>query len=203
MVNKDVIQVEIFGISLSSSLASGGYAVILKEVEGERRLPIIIGQYEAQAIALQLEGINPPRPLTHDLLKNVIEILGFSIDSVVINELRDSTFYAKIRLDNDTIDDIDARPSDAIALALKFDAPIFCSSYILDEIGFNPEPEKVTSDFSQPEVDKFVKSEDPAVSRAKKLDQLKRDLDDAVEKEEYEKAATLRDEIKNIEISNN
>ena len=195
MVNKDVIQVEIFGISLSSSLASGGYAVILKEVEGDRRLPIIIGQYEAQAIALQLEGINPPRPLTHDLLKNVIEILGFSIDSVVINELRDSTFYA--------IDDIDARPSDAIALALKFDAPIFCSSYILDEIGFNPEPEKVTSDFSQPEVDKFVKSEDPAVSRAKKLDQLKRDLDDAVEKEEYEKAATLRDEIKNIEISNN
>ena len=203
---KDNIQVEIFGLSLSSSLSGGGYAIILKEVDGDRRLPIIIGQFEAQAIALQLEGIIPPRPLTHDLLKNVIELLGYNVDYIVINELRDSTFYAKIKLDSDEIDDIDARPSDAIALALKSSSPIYVASYILEEIGFIPEKEeegeKKTQSEQQQIEEKEPVGEDSKQKREKKLSRLKKDLDDAVSKEDYEKAANLRDEIKKLENYN-
>jgi len=203
---QDKMQVEIFGLSLSSSLSGGGYAIILKEIDGERRLPIIIGQFEAQAIALQLEGIVPPRPLTHDLLKNVIETLGYNIEYVFINELKDSTFFAKIKLDSDTIDDIDARPSDAIALALKSSAPIYVASYILDEIGFIPEKDEAnqsinTEDELSSEEKEQIK-EDTKDSRDKKLIQLKKDLDDAISKEEYEKAASLRDEINKLENYN-
>jgi len=203
---KDNIQVEIFGLSLSSSLSGGGYAIILKEIDGDRRLPIIIGQFEAQAIALQLEGIVPPRPLTHDLLKNVIELLGYNIDYIVINELKDSTFFAKIKLDSDEIDDIDARPSDAIALALKSSAPIYVASYILEEIGFIPEKEESAEQKIQSEVQQFEEkepvSEDTKQSREKKLLRLKKDLDEAVSKEDYETAASLRDEIKKLENYN-
>ena len=141
MDNNDVIQVDIFGLSLSSTMQGGGYAIILKEIGGERRLPIIIGQSEAQAIAFELEGIKPPRPLTHDLLKNIIETFGYSVSSITINELKDSTFYAKIKFDVSTIEEIDARPSDAIAIALKFSAPIYVASYIMDEVGFLPDGE--------------------------------------------------------------
>ncbi|MBN1632581.1 MAG: bifunctional nuclease family protein [Ignavibacteria bacterium] len=203
---KDNIQVEIFGLSLSSSLSGGGYAIILKEIDGDRRLPIIIGQFEAQAIALQLEGIVPPRPLTHDLLKNVIEIFGYSVDYIVINELRDSTFFAKIKLDSDSVDEIDARPSDAIALALKSSSPIYVASYILDEIGFIPEKEEASEQNSQPDKqqseEKEPVGEDPKQKREKKLLRLKKDLDDAVSKEDYETAASLRDEIKKLENYN-
>ncbi|MCX7832734.1 MAG: bifunctional nuclease family protein [Ignavibacteria bacterium] len=200
--DNDIIQVEIYGISLSSSLTGGGYAIILKEVEGERRVPIIIGQFEAQAIALQLENITPPRPLTHDLLKNVIEAFGFSIEYIVINELKDSTFYARIKFDSETIEDIDARPSDAIALALKFNAPIYISASILDEIGFTPEQQGIADG----NIDEEKKAKDTKADlkeqRQKKLEKLKKDLEDAVAKEEYEKAAALRDEIKKLENYN-
>ncbi len=201
--DKNITQVEIFGLTLSSSLSGGGYAVILKEIDGERRLPIVIGQFEAQVIAIHLEGVNPPRPLTHDLLKNFIELFGFSIDFVTITELRDSTFYAKIKIDNDTYEEIDARPSDAIALALKFNAPIFVANAILDEIGFIPEAadEKKKEEKDLSFEDEFDEEQDTK-SVQKKLEQLKKDLDDAVTNEDYEKAATLRDEIKKIEISN-
>lgn len=204
---KDNIQVEIFGLSLSSSLSGGGYAIILKEIDGDRRLPIIIGQFEAQAIALQLEGIIPPRPLTHDLLKNVIELFGYNVDYILINELRDSTFFAKIKLDSDSIEDIDARPSDAIALALKSSAPIYVASYILDEIGFIPDKEEAekqngTDDEQRPSEEKEPVSEDSKHNREKKLLRLKKDLDDAVSKEDYETAASLRDEIKKLENYN-
>jgi hypothetical protein len=202
---KDYIQVEIFGLSLSSSLSGGGYAIILKEVSGDRRLPIIIGQFEAQAIALQLEGIVPPRPLTHDLLKNVIETLGYTVEYIIINELRDSTFFAKIRLDSDSIDEIDSRPSDAIALALKSSVPIYVASYIMEEIGFVPEKEEL-EDTKEPleDVRKEEKEtvEDSKQNREKKLSRLKKDLDEAVSKEDYEKAASLRDEIKKLENYN-
>lgn len=202
---KDYIQVEIFGLSLSSSLSGGGYAIILKEVNGDRRLPIIIGQFEAQAIALQLEGIVPPRPLTHDLIKNVIESLGYTVDYIIINELRDSTFFAKIRLDSDSIDEIDSRPSDAIALALKSSAPIYVATYILDEIGFVPEKEELEE--SKEPLEELRKEdketvEDSKQNREKKLSRLKKDLDEAVSNEDYEKAASLRDEIKKLENYN-
>ena len=202
---KDYIQVEIFGLSLSSSLSGGGYAIILKEINGDRRLPIIIGQFEAQAIALQLEGIVPPRPLTHDLLKNVIETLGYTVDYIIINELRDSTFFAKIRLDSESIEGIDSRPSDAIALALKSSVPIYVATYILDEIGFIPEKEESDESKEQFEdirKDKEEQAEDTAQVREKKLSRLKKDLDEAVTNEDYEKAASIRDEIKKLENYN-
>jgi bifunctional DNase/RNase len=203
--SRDIIQVDIFGLSLSSTVSGGGYAIILKEVNGERRLPIIIGQFEAQAIALELEGIKPPRPLTHDLLKTIIENLGYSIDNITIDELKDSTFYAKIKFNSSSIDEIDARPSDAIALALKFSAPIYVSTYIMDEIGFVPEFENKGDDetkSSDPEQIVSKSKDTKDISKEQKLQQLKSDLESAVVNEDYEKAALLRDEIKKLEISN-
>lgn len=208
--NKDLVQVDIFGLSMSSTLSNSGYAIILKEVSGDRRLPIIIGHFEAQAIALELEGVKPPRPLTHDLLKNIIETLGIAIEYVTICELRDSTFFARIKFDSSIIDEIDARPSDAIALALKFSAPIFVTSEIMEEIGFIPDPEgkspiaeaKRADDINLDE-EVIIDNDDKSISdKEKKLRQLKSDLDEAVSKEDYEKAALLRDEIKKLEISN-
>ena len=99
----DFIKVELAGIPVSSAISGGGYALLLKEVEGKRRIPIIIGHFEAQAIAFELEGLKPPRPLTHELVKNLLEALSYSIESVIINELRDSTFFAKIVLDSEEI----------------------------------------------------------------------------------------------------
>ncbi len=208
--NKDIIQVDIFGLSISSTVTGGGYAIILKEISGERRLPIIIGHFEAQAIALELEGVKPPRPLTHDLLRNIIDNLGFSVDYVTINELKDSTFFAKIKFDSvSTIDEIDARPSDAIALALKFSAPIFVSSEIMDEIGFIPTADSkiINRDFTRDKKfdyrneDGYSDTVSDSSDKDKKLRKLKLDLDNAVTNEDYEKAALIRDEIKKIDIS--
>ena len=104
----------------------GAYAILLKEVEGSRRLPIIIGAFEAQAIALEMEGIKPPRPLTHDLLKTIVDNLGANVVEILVNELKDNTFYAKIILEvSGLTNEIDARPSDAIALAVRTFAPIY------------------------------------------------------------------------------
>ncbi|MEI7485476.1 MAG: bifunctional nuclease domain-containing protein [Ignavibacteriota bacterium] len=213
MDNKELIKVEIAGIPVSSSVSGGGFALLLKEVEGERRLPIIIGHFEAQAIAFEIEGLKPPRPLTHELLKTILESLNYGIDSVVINELRDSTFFAKIKLDSDEIDDIDARPSDAIAMALKFKAPIFVSKDVMDEIGFIPKlnDEDDITDFDGMDFDEVdekdtenAEVEDILDNLGKdaQLKKLHNDLEEAVNNEEFEKAAELRDKIKNLEISN-
>ncbi|MBK6538464.1 MAG: bifunctional nuclease family protein [Ignavibacteria bacterium] len=211
----DAIQVDIFGLSLTPSISGGGYAIILKEIAGSRRLPIIIGQYEAQSIALELEGIKPPRPLTHDLLKEVIEVFGYSINYITISELKDSTFYAKIKFDSAGIEEMDARPSDAIAIALKFSAPIYVNSEIMDEVGFVPdydeqvlpkeegETEESPGEFNREQVSS--KSADTAKNlsnKDKKIIQLKSELDEAISKEDYEKAAQIRDELKKMEISN-
>lgn len=212
--SQDNIQVDIFGLSLTPSISGGGYAIILKEVSGNRRLPIIIGQYEAQSIALELEGIKPPRPLTHDLLKEVIETFGYSVNYIVINELRDSTFYAKIKFDSSSIEELDARPSDAIAIALKFSSPIYVNSEIMDEVGFVPDYDeqvlpKQEGEFEEsegelnPEPIKSKPVETKNLSnKEKKLLQLRNDLEEAITKEDYEKAAQLRDEIRKLEISN-
>ncbi|HPS65211.1 MAG TPA: DUF151 domain-containing protein [Ignavibacteria bacterium] len=204
MDEKELIQVEIYGLSLSSSISGGGYAIILKEVEGERRLPIIIGQFEAQAIAIQLEGIVSPRPLTHDLIKNLVEHFGYSIEYVLINEIKDSTFYARIKFDSDEIEDMDSRPSDAIAIALKFQAPIFVSRGIMDEVGFIPEAEQETSSSQEPQKNEPEPEAEKSTTETKRdrLEELKKDLEDAIAKEEYEKAALIRDEIKKLDISN-
>lgn len=202
-MDNEKIQVDILGLSPTPSAGGGGYALILKEIAGERRLPIIIGSFEAQHIALELEGIKPPRPLTHDLLKNIIEQLGFSLSYVYINELRDGTFFAKIKMDVGSIDEIDARPSDAIALALKFSVPIYVSEEVMDEVGFVPENEeegegKIMKEADMPNMPRSVEESDPYL---KKMGKLQEDLKTAIDSEDYEKAATLRDEIKKLELS--
>lgn len=182
------IQVDILG--LSTSQASGGaYALILKEVKGNRRLPIIIGAFEAQSIALEMEGIKPPRPLTHDLMKNILETLDADLSEITISELHDGTFYAKLSFDSQ---EIDARPSDAIALAVRFGAPIFVAEKVMEEAGFIPESEDVeTSESSL-----SSKEKEPKFT---KLEVLRQQLKEAIEREDYERAAHFRDEIRKFE----
>ena len=135
------IQVDIVGLSATPTGPSS-YALILKEVGGDRRLPIIIGSFEAQAIALEMEGIKPPRPLTHDLIKNILDGLGVNILEVVVTDLRDGTFYAKIYLElNGMTYEIDSRPSDAIAIALRCGVPIYVNDEVMEEASFAPEEE--------------------------------------------------------------
>lgn len=203
-MDNDKIQVDILGLSPTPAPGGGGYALILKEIGGDRRLPIIIGSFEAQHIALELEGIKPPRPLTHDLIKNIIELLGFSISHVYINELRDGTFFAKIKLDVGSIDEIDSRPSDAIALALKFAVPIYVNEDVMNEVAFIPDKEgdeEGTEEelFKQPET--TLQSDEPVDPFTRKLGKLQTDLKTAIDSEDYEKAASIRDEIKKLELS--
>lgn len=188
------IQVDILG--LSTSPASGGaYALILKEMSGNRRLPIIIGAFEAQSIALEMEGIKPPRPLTHDLMKTIIDRMGVSLSEVTVYELRDGTFYAKISLDSQ---EIDSRPSDAIALAVRYSVPIYVSEKVMEEASFVPEAEGEEGDkLSLPPQEKK-----PAGLKLSKLESLNAQLREAIDKEDYEKAARLRDEIRKLSPGN-
>ncbi len=191
------IQVDILGLSTSQT-SGGAYALILKEVSGPRRLPIIIGAFEAQSIALEMEGIKPPRPLTHDLLKSVIDALGAGLSDVLISELREGTFYAKLTIDSQ---EVDSRPSDAIALAVRYGVPIFVSDDVMREASFvpqNEEEEKTTTTPTAAAAEEKSKSK----PKASKLDQLQDQLDEAIKKEEYEKAAQLRDEIKKLQARN-
>jgi uncharacterized protein len=195
MSAEDRVQVDILG--LSSSQASGGaYALILKETNGSRRLPIIIGAFEAQSIALEMEGIKPPRPLTHDLMKNLIDLLGGELIDVLISDLRDGTFFARINLDTQ---EIDSRPSDAIAIAVRYGAPIYVAEKVMAEASFvseGGEDEKTVPPNTTPEKEE---SQNPQLS---KLEQLEKRLDDAIAKEDYEKAAQLRDELKKLQGRN-
>jgi bifunctional DNase/RNase len=203
-MDNDKVQVDILGLSPTPAPGGGGYALILKEIGGDRRLPIIIGSFEAQHIALELEGIKPPRPLTHDLIRNIIEQLGFSISYVYINELRDGTFFAKIKMDVGSVDEIDSRPSDAIALALKFAVPIYVSEEVMSEVAFIPdkdsEEEGTEGDiFKQAEASEIPEEATDPFTR--KMNKLQLDLKNAIESEDYEKAASIRDEIKKLELS--
>ncbi|HLF19843.1 MAG TPA: bifunctional nuclease domain-containing protein [Bacteroidota bacterium] len=193
----DKIQVDILGLSTSPS-SGGAYALILKEVNGARRLPIIIGAFEAQSIALEMEGIKPPRPLTHDLMKAIIDTLGGGLNDVFINELRDGTFYAKLSVDSQ---EIDSRPSDAIALAVRFGVPIFVADKVMEEAGFVPESEDAEKIIPPVAGSKEGEKEKPK-QKLSKLEQLQHQLAEAVVKEEYEKAAKLRDEIQKLQARN-
>lgn len=183
------IQVDILGLSTSPS-SGGAYALILKEVNGLRRLPIIIGAFEAQSIALEMEGIKPPRPLTHDLVKSIIDSLGADLTDVFINELRDGTFYARINLDSQ---EIDSRPSDAIAIAVRYGVPIFVSDKVMEEASFIPENEDTDKTTPGTEGEK-----EKSPVKMTKLEQLQHQLNEAIAKEDYEKAARLRDEIRKL-----
>ncbi|MFZ4619919.1 MAG: bifunctional nuclease domain-containing protein [Bacteroidota bacterium] len=187
------VQVDILGLSTSPSSA-GAYALILKETNGKRKLPIIIGAFEAQSIALELEGMKPPRPLTHDLMRNIIDTFAVSLNEVCISELRDGTFYAKLTIEglSDT-QEIDSRPSDAIALAVRYGAPIFVGEEVLNEAG-------VVSEDEDDAVEEAVKeeSEEEIKKPLTRLEQLQTSLKEAIEKEDYEKAAKLRDDIRRL-----
>lgn len=193
------IQCEILGLSTSPA-TGGAYAILLKELNGVRRLPIIIGAFEAQAIALEIEGIKPPRPLTHDLLKQLIDNLGANVLEVIVDELRENTFYAKIILDVSGLsNEIDARPSDAIALAVRADAPIFVSDLVMETAAFIPSEEN--------DVDKTSGSIDDAgeqtpTTKETQLAALQDKLREAIDREEYERAARLRDDIKRLTRDN-
>jgi bifunctional DNase/RNase len=188
------VQVDILGLSTSPSSA-GAYALILKETNGKRKLPIIIGAFEAQSIALELEGMKPPRPLTHDLMRNIIDTFAVSLNEVCINELRDGTFYAKLTIEglSDT-QEIDSRPSDAIALAVRYGAPIYVGEEVLNEAGVLSEEEEETEEIEPKEEQQEMKK---PLSR---IEQLQTSLKEAIEQEDYEKAAKLRDDIRKLGI---
>ncbi|HUI30113.1 MAG TPA: bifunctional nuclease family protein [Candidatus Acidoferrales bacterium] len=193
--------VDILGLSPSPS-SPGAYTLILKETEGERRLPIIIGQFEAQAIALELEGIKPPRPLTHDLVKNVLESLGTNLSDVIISELREGTFFARLNVEgNSSSHEIDARPSDAIAIAIRFGVPIYVAEAVMEEASGVPEAEEGEQETeSESKPDKPKKSKSPAHTKESKMEQLQKELTDAISREDYERAAKLRDEIRRLQL---
>ena len=198
------VQVEILGLSASPS-TGGAYALLLKEVYGVRRLPIIIGQFEAQSIALEMEGIKPPRPLTHDLLKNVIDNLGGTITEIIIDELKENTFYSKIKLEISSMtNEIDSRPSDAIALAVRTGSPLFVSEEVMKIAGFIPSSEDAEEEFNDPIEEKNTESSASKKNISEtRLAKLQDQLREAIEKEDYERAAKLRDEIAKFSGSSN
>ncbi len=185
------IKMNILGLSTSPS-SGGAYALILNEVGGNRRLPIIIGTFEAQAIALELEHIKPPRPMTHDLLKNTIYNFDASIEQIYINNLSEGTFFAKIIFskNGDHIEQ-DSRPSDAIALAVRFKAPIFVEETILDEAGITTEDEGGSSAAA-------MRKSDTQTREMTEMEKLDNELQTAIETENYEKAARVRDKINKL-----
>ncbi|TRX42352.1 bifunctional nuclease family protein [Flavobacterium restrictum] len=201
-----LVKLSIKGISYSQT-QNGAYALILNEVDGERKLPIVIGAFEAQSIAIALEKeIKPPRPLTHDLFKNFAERFDIVVKQVIIHKLVDGVFYSSIICERDKIEEIiDARTSDAIALALRFNAPIFTYKNILDKAGIflkaNPsQPDKDAQEIddvlSHP--DTFGQEETNQSGQTYSnhtVQELNELLDQAVEQEDYEKAAKIRDEI--------
>ena len=195
------VHCEILGLSSSPS-TGGAYAILLKELEGHRRLPIIIGAFEAQAIALEMEGIKPPRPLTHDLLKQITDNLGAIVNEVVIDELRENTFFAKIILEvSGLTQEVDARPSDAIALAVRSEAPIFVAASVMDAAAFIPSEEDEINNVSPGISPDSRKSKKP-VTKETKLAAMHDKLREAIEKEEYERAAKIRDDIKRLTSDN-
>ncbi len=203
-----LVRLKIKGISYSQT-QNGAYALILNEVDGDRKLPIVIGAFEAQSIAIALEKeIKPPRPLTHDLFKNFSDRFDIVIKQVIIHKLVDGVFYSSIICERDKIEEIiDARTSDAIALALRFNAPIFTYKTILDKAGiflkFSSKDKDKDENDDSIMVDEIlqegetVEIEQGATDGYTELtiDDLNKELDKAVANEDYEKAAKLRDEI--------
>ncbi|CAM2835629.1 bifunctional nuclease family protein [Flavobacterium frigoris] len=202
-----LVKLSIKGISYSQT-QNGAYALILNEVDGDRKLPIVIGAFEAQSIAIALEKeIKPPRPLTHDLFKNFAERFDITVKQVIIHKLVDGVFYSSIICERDKIEEIiDARTSDAIALALRFNAPIFTYKNILDKAGIylNANPQEADKDsqeiddiLSNPETfgNEQESNQSGRIYMKHSLQELNELLEQAVQHEDYEKAANIRDEI--------
>ncbi|MDC9724184.1 MAG: bifunctional nuclease family protein [Urechidicola sp.] len=192
-----LVRLDIKGISYSQT-QSGAYALVLSEVDGTRTLPIVIGAFEAQSIAIALEKeIKPPRPLTHDLFKSFADRFNIIIKQVIIHKLVDGVFYSSLICERDGIEEIiDTRTSDGIALATRFDAPIFTYENILDKAGVYlklkdediDEDNLVLGDLIAETVDETPYSSEP-------IESLNKQLEDAIANEDYELAAKIRDEI--------
>lgn len=183
------IDLEILDIALSGS-SSGAYALVLGEVKGKRKLPIVIGGAEAQSIAIELENMRPSRPLTHDLMKNTMTAFGMEVTEVLIHKMVEGIFYAQLTVsDGIREEQIDSRSSDAVAVAVRFGCPIRCNQQVMDEAG-------VDLDGSESQVQG---EEDAALevteSREESLEDLQRQLDEAIATENYELASELKKRI--------
>ncbi|GHC56982.1 bifunctional nuclease family protein [Ulvibacter litoralis] len=204
-----LVRLNIKGISYSQT-QNGAYALILSEVGGDRKLPIIIGAFEAQSIAIALEKeIKPPRPLTHDLFKNFSDRFDIVVKQVIIHKLVDGVFYSSIICERDKIEEIiDARTSDAIALALRFKAPIFTYKNILDKAGIflktssKKKKEEVSEEDEEAVIEQLIMGSDKESLKSTgenyskfTIKELNKMLDKAVANEDYETAARIRDEI--------
>ncbi len=203
------IPLEILGLSSSQS-QSGSFALILGEKHGKRRLPIIIGMFEAQSIAIQIEKINPNRPLTHDLFKSFAQQAGLNVVEIIISDLREGVFFSRIVCtDGERTFELDARPSDAIAIGLRFGVPIYTVEQVLSEAGIilsDLESETDDADDADDDADDDLGSGDddggdepaPAPRRTGSQpspEELSKQLAAALEREDYEKAAQIRDEL--------
>lgn len=203
------IKLEILGLSSSQS-QTGSFALVLGETEGNRRLPIIIGMFEAQAIAIEIEKIIPNRPMTHDLFRAFGNTFHFHVEEIVISDLKEGVFFAKIVVsDGLKKNEIDARPSDAIAIGLRFDSPIYTYENILAEAGIvltdqeeEEERERTEKKEPKPKVKKEKEKEKEPTGSKKSddlknlsVDKLTELLKEAIDHEDYERAAKLRDEL--------
>jgi len=199
----DKLKLEILGLSSSQS-QSGSFALVLGEVDGTRRLPIIIGMFEAQAIAIEIEKIIPNRPMTHDLFKSFAQSFDYKVEEIIISDLKEGVFFAKIVCNNGSQKvEIDARPSDAIAIGLRFDSPIYTYESILAEAGIvlTDETEDDIADLKSelktqhPEPKSSSKKTTKEDFKNLSVDKLNDLLSKAIEKEDYERAAKIRDEL--------
>ena len=188
------VKLEIIALSFSQT-QSGAYALVLGEANGKRRLPIIIGGYEAQAIAIELEKMTPTRPLTHDLFKSFADSFQVNIEEVVIYNLVEGVFYAKLICVKDgKFSEIDARTSDAIALAVRFKCPIYTFESILASAGILlDENNELIAD--APETESIETKKVDTGMATMNMDQLEENLNQAIENEDYELASKIRDEI--------
>jgi len=186
------VKLKVMGISYSQT-QSGAYALLLIEENGERRIPIIIGGFEAQAIVIKLENLEPPRPLTHDLFKRFADQFNIAVIEVMIYKLEDGVFFSKLVCNNgDKEYSIDSRTSDAVAIALRFGCPIYISEDILEKAQLSNSPSD--ADLASPDEPQSKKKEKSKYGSFTD-EELYKMIDEAVKKEDYEKAAAIRDEI--------
>lgn len=196
------IGLDIVGLSYSQT-QSGAYALVLAEQEGKRRLPIIIGGFEAQAIAIELEDMTPSRPLTHDLFKSFADSYNIKVTEVLIYNLMEGIFYAKLICEKDgEITEIDTRTSDAVAIAVRFKCPIYTYEFILENAGILLEEDIEGEGEEKPKIDKKVDKPKKGIASLS-ISELNDKLDKAIETENYEEASRLRDEIQKRNESNN
>ncbi len=191
------IKLDIVGLSYSQT-QSGAYALVLGEVNGRRRLPIIIGSFEAQAIAIEIEKMTPSRPLTHDLFKSFAQAYHINIQEIIIYNLVDGIFYAKlICTDGKKVIEIDARTSDAIAMAVRFECPIYTYEFILSSAGIVIEGNDFVylENINDPHDEKPMSTASGNNYSSLSTEELKTKLQEALTDEAYEKAAKLRDEL--------